>query len=142
MNSNIVDSIYKLRQSFLLIGLTGRTGSGCTTIAKLLQGSFEQLYAPNPCDYTAPHLNEKRKYTIVYNFLKTQWHSFDVISASDMLFFFVLIDGYDNFINAILSSEKEFTSEKDKFELGEKLQKRFKNASIKANKIKPTLITS
>lgn len=33
---NIVDKIYKLRKNFVVIGLTGRTGSGCTTVAKLL----------------------------------------------------------------------------------------------------------
>ena len=88
MANNIVDSIYKLRQSFLIVGLTGRTGSGCSTIAKLLSGEFADLYAPSPCDYAAPHPNEKRKYSIVYNFLQKQWKRFDVISASDMLFFF------------------------------------------------------
>ena len=34
---NIVDKIYKLRKNFVIIGLTGRTGSGCTTVAKILQ---------------------------------------------------------------------------------------------------------
>lgn len=33
---NIVDKIYKLRKNFVVIGLTGRTGSGCSTVAKLL----------------------------------------------------------------------------------------------------------
>ena len=61
MADSVVDSIYKLRQTFLLIGLTGRTGSGCSTIAKLLKGDFEELYAPSPCDYVAHHPNEKRK---------------------------------------------------------------------------------
>ena len=87
---NIVDSIYDLRQSFLLLGLTGRTGAGCSTIANLLHGRFEELFAPNPCDYDAPHPNEKRKYAMVYHFLKRNWKQFDVISASDMLFFLIL----------------------------------------------------
>ena len=33
----VVKQIYGLRQNFILIGLTGRTGSGCSTVAKLLQ---------------------------------------------------------------------------------------------------------
>lgn len=32
----VVKQIYKLRQNFILIGLTGRTGSGCSTVAKIL----------------------------------------------------------------------------------------------------------
>lgn len=32
----VVKQIYKLRQNFILIGLTGRIGSGCSTVAKVL----------------------------------------------------------------------------------------------------------
>lgn len=32
----VIRQIYKLRQNFILIGLTGRTGSGCSTVAKIL----------------------------------------------------------------------------------------------------------
>ena len=134
MSNNIVDSIYKLRQTFLLIGLTGRTGSGCSTIAKLLGGGFEELYAPNPCDYAAPHPNEKRKYSIVYTFLKTNWHRFEVISASDMLFFFMLLEGYDNFIKAINTSVKDSFSE-EPVSLNEELKQKFENCSSRAKDI-------
>lgn len=135
MSNTIVDSIYKLRQSFLIIGLTGRTGSGCSTIAKLLSGKFEDLYAPSPCDYAAPHPNEKRKYSIVYNFLQKHWKKFEVISASDMLFFFILLEGYDNFIKAITTSEKDSAIEKTPFNLGDDLQARFEKASAIAKEI-------
>ena len=134
MSNNIVDSIYKLRQTFLLIGLTGRTGSGCTTIARLLSGRFEDLYAPSPCDYAAPHPNEKRKYSIVYNFLQTNWHEFEVISASDMLFFFILLEGFDNFSKAISSSVKDSPSDTP-VELGDKLKQQFEKYSQIAKEI-------
>ena len=132
---NIVDSIYKLRQTFLIIGLTGRTGSGCTTIAKFLSGKFESLYAPDPEYFDAPHPNEKRKYSIVYTFLQKQWKEFDVISASDMLFFFILLEGYNNFINAILTSEKDSSTNTNNFDLGESLKEKFEKASITAKAI-------
>lgn len=32
----VIRQIYKLRQNFILIGLTRRTGSGCSTVAKIL----------------------------------------------------------------------------------------------------------
>ena len=32
----VIKQIYKLRQNFIHIGLTGRTGSGCSTVAKVL----------------------------------------------------------------------------------------------------------
>jgi len=134
MSNNIVDSIYRLRQSFLIIGLTGRTGSGCSTIAKLLSGEFADLYAPDPCDYIAPHPNEKRKYSMVYNYLQKQWKCFEVISASDMLFFFVLLEGFDNFIKAISATVKDSPVEKA-VELGKELQCKFEEASDKAKEI-------
>lgn len=35
----VVENIYALRSNFLIIGLTGRTGSGCTTVAEILAKS-------------------------------------------------------------------------------------------------------
>ena len=32
----VVDQIFRLRKDFIVIGLTGRTGSGCSTVAKIL----------------------------------------------------------------------------------------------------------
>ncbi len=39
----IVDKIYRLRRNFVIIGLTGRTGSGCTTVAETLSKNFKDL---------------------------------------------------------------------------------------------------
>ncbi len=33
---NVIESIYNEREQFILIGLTGRTGSGCSTVSKIL----------------------------------------------------------------------------------------------------------
>ena len=93
------------------------------------------MYAPSPCDYVAPHPNEKRKYSIVYNFLQNQWKSFEIISASDMLFFFILLEGYDNFIKAIMASEKDSTTGEQSFDLGVDLKAQFDKASVIANEI-------
>ena len=30
---DLVKQVYELRQKFMIIGLTGRTGSGCSTVA-------------------------------------------------------------------------------------------------------------
>lgn len=41
---DIVRNIFSLRSNFLIIGLTGRTGSGCTTVAKILSApDFDSL---------------------------------------------------------------------------------------------------
>mgnify|MGYP006122432015 CR=1 FL=1 len=38
-----LNELYKLRRSFTIIGLTGRTGSGCSKIAELLSSNFNNL---------------------------------------------------------------------------------------------------
>ena len=35
MKKNI-DKIYENREKFIIIGLTGKTGSGCSTVAKII----------------------------------------------------------------------------------------------------------
>ena len=32
-----VDNVYKGRERLIILGLTGRTGAGCTTVAKILE---------------------------------------------------------------------------------------------------------
>lgn len=47
----VVKQIYKLRQNFILIGLTGRTGSGCSTVAKVLETENVQDLKSNYRDF-------------------------------------------------------------------------------------------
>ena len=35
--SQAVDKLFDERRDFIIIGLTGRTGAGCSTVAKILQ---------------------------------------------------------------------------------------------------------
>ena len=68
-SNTVVDRVFKLRQNFVIIGLTGRTGSGCTTVAEKLSTkewfdlkSNYQDVNPGPID------NEVRKNRIVHRF--------------------------------------------------------------------------
>ena len=47
----VVKQIYKLRQNFILIGLTGRTGSGYSTVAKVLETEHVQELKSNYRDF-------------------------------------------------------------------------------------------
>lgn len=47
----VVKQKYKLRQNFILIGLTGRTGSGCSTVAKVLETEHVQDLKSNYRDF-------------------------------------------------------------------------------------------
>lgn len=47
----VVKQIYKLRQNFILIGLIGWTGSGCSTVAKVLETENVQDLKSNYRDF-------------------------------------------------------------------------------------------
>ena len=107
---DLVKNIYNLRQKFVLIGLTGRTGSGCSTVANLLKSGFAEMLPPVPTENHEGISNDERKYRIEYNYLKSVWANpndekesiqFQIIKASDIIFFYVLTKGFDSFINSI-----------------------------------------
>lgn len=134
---DLVKNIYNLRQKFVLIGLTGRTGSGCSTVANLLKSGFAEMLPPVPTENHEGISNDERKYRIEYNYLKSVWANpndekesiqFQIIKASDIIFFYVLTKGFDSFINSIeacLSQKAE--PEKIKQERLERLNKKLED---------------
>lgn len=58
-----VDQVYKNRSQFVIVGLTGRTGSGCTASSSILEKTFTEIKPPKP-SYADD--NDERKYKIVY----------------------------------------------------------------------------
>lgn len=122
--TNTVSKIFKLRNSFIVIGLTGRTGSGCSTVAELLRSNFNQLFAITPTEKQSGLSNDERKYKITYKYLREKWAPFDIIKASDIIFLFVLLHPYEELLNIFQSSKTKHTDEpitfpdkfKEKFE--------------------------
>lgn len=91
--------IYKLRDSFTIIGLTGRTGSGCTRFANIISKSIKfdnetMLRLPKEIKYidSLPDNNTvfKRKYTICYNYIKANNKQYEKISYLSVLFLYCL----------------------------------------------------
>ena len=117
-DNSIISNIYHLRENFAIIGLTGRTGAGCSTIAKLFANlDFKKLHAPEPSEEHEGISNDERQYKIIYNFAKENWKPFTVITASDIIFYFVLSLSFEEFINSIAEAEnsKYKDNEKDIF---------------------------
>lgn len=82
--SAVAKQIYKLRRDFILIGLTGRTGSGCTTVASLLcKKDFSELKSNHKDINDTTWDNDSRKSRIVYKYMQQHWHAFTCIKASD-----------------------------------------------------------
>ena len=98
-----IKSLYCQRDKFILIGLTGRTGSGCTTVSEILAKknmSELDLRSYKTCDYNNA---DERKYSVIYRYMKEgkKWKEFTVIEASSIIFSFVLEGTYGRLFDFI-----------------------------------------
>jgi dCMP deaminase len=112
--STAINKIYEERQKFIILGLTGRTGSGCSTVADILTWDRDRI--KKNCKTTFSFDNvEERKNKIVFNYLLEKWQSFYKISVADILTLFILDNSIDetcSFISRINNNDK---IELDKF---------------------------
>jgi deoxycytidylate deaminase len=106
-----IDGIYDQRANFIIIGLTGRVGSGCSTIANYMSLKKEDLniieatLGDNPTDNV-------RKRHVIYNFFKEHWEPFTVIRVKDIISSFVLesdIEDINNYLKKFKIDIKGFT---------------------------------
>ncbi|MCE5286098.1 MAG: hypothetical protein LLG02_09670 [Pelosinus sp.] len=105
--SNAIDLIFQNRRDFIIVGLTGRTGSGCSTVADILsQEKFETLYSPKPIVGCCED-NEERKYNIAYNYLKQNWKQFNRIRVTDIITSFLLENEFKMLIEYL--KEKKYS---------------------------------
>lgn len=79
-----ISKIYGDDDDFVVIGLTGRTGSGCSTVANILSSKQEEIRhslfsGHNPKD------NVQRKQKVVFNCFNHNWEPFVTIQASTVL---------------------------------------------------------
>jgi len=94
----VVDAVFSEREKFIVLGLTGRTGAGCTSLASLLkQKLFTQFSPPLPKHPECGDIDE-RQYKIVHQFLQYNWHGFYVISAADTITSFITEHDFSTFI--------------------------------------------
>ncbi|MDE6017825.1 MAG: hypothetical protein K2G85_03305 [Muribaculaceae bacterium] len=99
---DIVGNIFSLRSNFIIIGLTGRTGSGCTTVAKILaEPDFDSLKSKYKLRKEGIIDNDARKERIVYEFISKNWQPYTVITASNVIYFFSFILSFNDFIAAV-----------------------------------------
>lgn len=80
--------LFRRHSEFMVIGVTGRTGSGCTTAAQLLSRDFAAL----PLDVVASPLTtpDDRKYRIIHEFSQKNWRRFQAVSVTLVIVTFIL----------------------------------------------------
>lgn len=91
-----INEIYDTHKKFIIIGLTGKTGSGCTTIADLFCKDFKDLLQIKPEQKEKSHL-ERKKDDIIYEYAKESWKPFKKITVSDLIASFIFEKEYEDF---------------------------------------------
>lgn len=100
--------LFENHSRFLLIGLTGRTGSGCSTAAALLASKIVDLNLEKPENPLTTA--DERKYRVLSEFATKNWVPFHVISVTQVILSFVL-DAERKEVDAFF---KEYLKEKDR----------------------------
>lgn len=100
----MIETIYSHKKNFIILGLTGRIGSGCTTAANFLsqeiaKHNMEELFL-------ADGVNDKfRKKYIIDKFYRKNWKPFIALKASDIITAFIMKYDFTE-INNILEVQK------------------------------------
>ena len=94
----ILEEIYKLRNSFIVIGLTGRKGSEYSKIADILTYE-DSSWIPEQFHIGDINHNNKRKYNIAQEYLVNNWKPFKIIKYKDVLSLIILYNKFDSFLN-------------------------------------------
>lgn len=110
-SSRAIVSIYKENKKFIVIGLTGRTGSGCSTSAEILCTSSIEL--PDNA-YSGITANELRKHRIIKKFIESRWKSFKCLQVRTVITRYILALSFPEFcrfISETMNQEIHTTSE-------------------------------
>jgi len=93
-----VERIFAERKDFIIIGVTGRTGCGCSTVAKFLCQDFNSLQPPKE---TGNDTIDERESKIIYEYAKNTWESFRLIEMKHIIFTFILENTFEELITFI-----------------------------------------
>ena len=114
-----ISQVYESKERMMIIGLTGRTGSGCSTVASILEKNFNDLDLKSTKKYDFKN-TEERKERIIYEYMiqEKRWQPFSIIEVSGLILASALELGLEEFCKYIekITDEKK----KDTINIGEK----------------------
>lgn len=81
---NVANSLFNSMKSFVVLGLCGRTGSGCTEAADILRKDFSGLNLPPPSAAPGSSIQDAEE-LILYNYAEKNWVPFYQIKTSSLM---------------------------------------------------------
>lgn len=102
-------NILSQSEEFIIIGLTGRNGAGCSEASKIFDCTYKELELPviNPGTKGFSD-NSERERRILQRFASTHWLKFDVIKSKSIISTFLLKD-FDSFIKFLYNDQNTAT---------------------------------
>ena len=119
MNNKLISKLFLERSRFVLIGLTGRTGSGCSTAANILEMKSPAFPLYEDAIYEGLNLYEglsKQRYNIVKKYAEDNWEQFYSIKVSDLISAYLLTLSVEDMSKFILGSYKGLTIPKNEID--------------------------
>lgn len=111
-----VNAMYKQRKDFIVVALTGITGSGCSDLAELMSKGFtawnEQKREPAEIHSILKNADKQdviffKKYELCHNVCAKQYEEFEIIKYRNVLLLFAMehyakeVESYEDFITRI-----------------------------------------
>lgn len=87
--ASVIKKIYGDDDDFIVLGLTGRTGSGCSTIADILQSDKMEINH-TLYDGSFPSTNQDRKDRIIRRYFNSEWKPFLLLQVRSIITTFLL----------------------------------------------------
>lgn len=87
-SDSVISSLFIKRSDFIIIGLTGRTGSGCTTAANILEQRQPNFPSIGDLNYMGePYYKglDRNRYNIVKKYTEANIKPFISIKVSDLI---------------------------------------------------------
>lgn len=112
----MIETIYSQKKDFIIIGLTGRIGSGCSTSANFLSKNIDE-HKLNEIELNKDSTDKNRKRYIIDKFYRKNWKPFTTIKASDIITIFLFKYNFDELIEIL--KEESLLPDITKLELEE-----------------------
>lgn len=96
--STALENVFKESSNFIIIGLTGRTGSGCSTAAQILSNGTLNLPDPGASHYSG---NERRKFRIIKRYIENHWQPFEWLQVRSVITRYLLVLNFSEFTRLV-----------------------------------------
>jgi len=124
-----IKKIYSKKEQFILIGLTGQIGSGCTKTAQFMKETKKEHNLPEKFIYNNSSDRDRKRY-IIYNHYINTWKPFEIISASDIITTFFLETSIKNIRLFLKENSLDNINIDDVKKQFKKFRKKFKDIKL------------